>query len=250
MALQCVVTSFRRPKYLEPCLKSMKVPGVEIYVVDGGSDDETVDIIKRYADGYALLDDNPGADVLKNEGIRRFVTNEEFCITSDDFIYPEGWVDDLLDQWDKLKAGPGKSRNRIGFAMLASPTELVIERHTREVGDGRGQGFHYVDVEGLWCMPTSVAMVAGTMMNTALTLEAGGFPVYGKTGQGDIAISRIFRAMGYDVGYLRSPVLVHLGQDKASDYPDYTINFDEDDDIYQAKARAHDGKVKGPLLAR
>jgi glycosyltransferase involved in cell wall biosynthesis len=247
MSLQCVVTSYKRKKYLEPTLKSMKVSGVELYVVDGGSDDETVEIIRRYADGYVLMEDNPGADVLKNEGIRRFVTNEEFCITSDDFLYPEGWVDDLLGQWHKLKAVVGKSRNRIGFAMLACPTELVIERHTQEKGNGRGMGFHYTDFEGIWAMPTSVAMVAGTMMSTALTRAAGGFPVYGKTGQGDIAISRIFRKMGFDVGYLRSPVLVHLGQDKETDYPEYTANFDADDDIFQARARAHDPTVRGPL---
>ncbi len=93
-------------------------------------------------------------------------------------------------------------------------------------------------------MTTSVTMVAGTMMDRDAAQRVGNFPVYGKTGQGDIAISLRLKRLGFEVGYFRDPVLKHLGEGKASDYADYTADFDADDDVWQARARADDWRPR------
>lgn len=232
-----IVTSYQRPKYLEQCLASLQKfkEWIEIIVVDGGSDKYTIEIIRDMADESILLRNNPGADVLKNEGIAR-VQTPYFLIGSDDYTFPDGWFHTVRLQYQILNAAGLK------FVMMATPTELVIQRHTFEPGQGpskRGVGYHY-SVEpksGLEIMTTSVAMVAGTVMDTEATRAVGCFPVYGKTGQGDIAISKRFRKLGYEVGYFKDPVLVHLGQDKDVDYPEYSADFEADDSIYQQIAR-------------
>lgn len=240
MKQEIVVTSYRRLKYLKPSIGSIRAnsPEMRIIIADGGSNEETVDFIKANADEYVLLEGNPGADVLKNEGIGR-VTMSHFFITSDDYLYPPGWAETAWSQFELLNAGLAK-RGKQPCGMLACPTDLVIERHTQEPGHGRGCGMHYFDTFGIWYMPTSVAMVAGTIMNREGVLACEGFPVYGKSGQGDIAISRRLHRLGFEVGYLRTPVLNHLGENKAEDYPDYTKMFDDDDAIYQALARKDD----------
>ena len=244
--LQRIVTSYRRPKYLEPCLESMKAGGdVELYVVDGDQGGGgVIDAIKRYADDYRLIEGNPGADVLKNVGIRDFVTQPIFCITSDDFLYPAGWAELAVSNFMIANGATTTEAQvpalrRLRFAMLASPTEQVIARHTQPEGVGDGVGVHYQRINGIELMPTGISMVAGTIMHTEAVREVGGFPVYGKTGQGDIAISRAFRGRGFQVGYLRHPVIQHLGRFKGTDYPEYTADWNADDAVYQQLAREH-----------
>lgn len=232
-----IVTSYQRPKYLERCLASLQKfrDQLEIIVVDGGSDADTCTLIRDMGDVGVFLEGNPGADVLKNKGID-LVTTPLFLIGSDDYTFPDGWLAMVLTQYALL------NERGLKFPMMATPTELVIERHTVAKGEGpnkRGQGYHYHRdaPSGIEIMTTSVTMVAGTVMDTELTRAVGMFPVYGKTGQGDIAISKRFRSLGYEVGYLKSPVLVHLGQDKDTDYPEYSANFEADDAVYQQIAR-------------
>lgn len=254
-----IITSFDRPSYLAKTLESLrKTPGLDIYVVDGGSEDqgEIERICSEYANDWDMLPHNPGADVLKNHGIKNWMLNgcfdagqkvtpraPHFLCSSDDFLYPDGWLVEALSQWGRINVS-GRPHG-IKYAMMACPTELVIQRHTFEQGDGptgRGCGYHYRPAKGcpeVEIMTTSVSMVAGTILDTAAVIAAGGFPVYGRTGQGDIAISREFRAKQYEVGYFKSPVLVHLGQNKDEEYPDYSKAFELDDDVWQARARAH-----------
>jgi glycosyltransferase involved in cell wall biosynthesis len=220
----------------------MKKANIELCVVDGGECAESRAIARELADVVIELRNNPGADVLKNVGIEHFVTDDIFLISSDDFVYPDNWLGTLLDQWERVNSAG------LLYAMMASPTETVIARHTNPEGVGRGVGVHYKPGPGnTQIMTTSITMVAGTIMDTAACYYVGGFPVYGKTGQGDIAISRTLRKAGYEVGYFRDPVLVHLGEDKRDDYPDYSNEFAADDSIYQAKARKHDPLARGPL---
>lgn len=241
--LQCIVTSYKRPRYLAPCLESMRADGdIELYVVDGANGEGTLDIIREHADGYRLLEGNPGADVLKNEGIKHFVTGPVFVCTSDDFLYPRGWAQQVQEAYARL------NEKQLKFVMMASPTEEVIARHTQPEGVGDGVGVHYLrDQCGLDIMTTSISMVAGTIMSTVATAIVGGFPVYGKTGQGDIAISRCFRKHGWEVGYLRHPVIKHLGRFKGTDYPEYTADWNADDAIWQRAAREHNPRQRGPL---
>jgi|GEM_PF-5442346 len=230
---QCIVTSYQRPKYLEPCLDSMRQDDIELYVVDGGSDQQTRSIIERLADGWIFLEGNPGADVLKNAGIERFVTQSQFIIGSDDYLFPKGWSGLATEQYRALNA------NGLKYAMMACPTEQVIARHTQPEGLNGGAGIHYFRESrtGIEIMTTSCAMVAGTVMDADVVRRVGGFPVYGKSGQGDWAISKRIRRLGYEVGYLSEPVIVHLGQQKFEDYPEYSADFAADEAVWLKRAR-------------
>jgi glycosyltransferase involved in cell wall biosynthesis len=243
MALQCLITTYRRPKYLEQCLRSMRDQAgaaIELFVVSGDDDPETVAILEQLADRYRLIPDNPGADVLKNEGIADFITDPSFLISSDDFLYPANWVPTVLEQWERCNQ-PNRA-----FAMMASPSEEIVAFHA---APGFTGGTRYRPIRGLDLMPTGVSMCAGAMMDSELCDhvrralkrkgQAGPFPVYGVTGQGDIAIAKEFAALGFEVGYFRHPVLKHIGGQKGVDYPEYTADFAADDSVWQARARKH-----------
>jgi hypothetical protein len=261
MNIPVIVTSYKRPLYLEACLRSMRQSkGIEIIVVDGGDIDsntegpfapapDIADICSVYADYVLSVPGNPGADVLKNQGILRGVLKRGdalvppyFVVSSDDLQYPEGWFEELVDQWLTIRDA-GK-RTGVKYGMMACPTRMVIEHHTFEPGagpGGSGMGYHYQPAKGstLEIMTTSVSMVSGAMMDTAAVAAIGGFPVYGRSGQGDIAISKEFRARKFEVGYFKRPMLEHIGQTKHADYPAYSAAFDTDDAVWQQRAREH-----------
>ncbi len=213
--LQVIVTSYCRPLYLEPCLKSLRQDEVELYVVDGGSDRQTIDLIKAYASRYILLSGNPGADVLKNEGIKAFATNPEFMITSDDIQYPAGYSQKLMAQYEKLNQG----RRPPHWTFCACSLPHYVS-HPGEIHNG-------VNV-----LPTGTSQVLGAIIDTEVCRSVGHFPVYGKSGQGDWAFSKRLRDRGIQMCYFREPVVVHLGLNKLADYPEYSAEFRKDEDYW------------------
>ena len=70
--------------------------------------------------------------------------------------------------------------------------------------------------------------------------RVGGFPVYGKTGCGDVAISIRLRKLGYRVGYFMEPWCDHIGRSKPADYPEYSAEFRKDEDVWFYKAGRDD----------
>lgn len=240
MRHQCIVTSYRRLKYLRPCLESMALDSVDLYVVDGGGDAEiayfllwakTGGLVKDY---HITSEENPGADVLKNIGIENYVTQPQFIISSDDLIYPPGWATMLTGNYRKLNSGPDK------YTMCACSTEALIADygHKPEHADGNV----YRTVNGVRFMETGYSMVAGAVMDTEAVRRVGGFPVYGKTGCGDVAISKRLRTLGYKCGYFMSPVCDHIGRAKPIDYPEYSAAFKIDEDVWFWKAAKDEWK--------
>lgn len=224
MKTQVIVTSWQRPKYLLPTLHSLRQDNIELYVADGGSDEETIKIIREYADDFLVLPGNPGADVSKNEGIRRFVTNPYFIITSDDLLFEKGYSDLIVEQFTKLNS------ERLVYAMMACSTDHIIYHH--QAG--------FVPTEhGFRIMPVGTCMVSGAIMPTQLFHIIGGFPVYGKSGCGDHAISKVLRDLGYKLGFFEDIVCKHIGVNKAHDYADYTTDFRVDEDEAYPRSIQH-----------
>jgi len=55
--LSIITASFNQGEFIEECIKSIKnqtYPYIEHIIMDGGSTDSTVDIIKKYAGTYNL----------------------------------------------------------------------------------------------------------------------------------------------------------------------------------------------------
>ena len=218
----------------------MKLDAVDLYVVDGGGDAEIAYYLLwaktagMIADYHITSEVNPGADVLKNIGIEQYVTQPQFIISSDDLVYPPGWATLLMDNYHRLNSGPGK------YTMCACSTEEIHFDHKNipEIADGNA----YRSINGVMFMEVGFSMVAGAVMDTAAVKRVGGFPVYGKSGAGDVAISRRLKQLGYMLGYFREPICKHIGKDKVIDYQEYSAAFRIDEDEWFWKAAKDEWK--------
>lgn len=210
--MQVLVTSFRRLKYLKACLASLRQDSIQLFVVDGGSDTETLEYISQVADRALFLRDNPGADVLKTEGIKNFVTEPEFILSSDDLVFPKGYSQLIYQQYQHL--------NREGLRWSFCACNLpYIERKVR-----------WGVVDGIELREEKILQVAGAIIDTELCRSVGYFPTqYGVSGQGDRAFSKRLRDRGIRMCYFRRPLIQHIGENKAQDYPEYTKDFDRDE---------------------
>lgn len=221
--------------YLRKCVESLKQDAdVRVCVADGGSDNTTVEWIKANADAWILFKDNPGADWLKTEGIKFFVTDREFVITSDDIVFPLGWSKTLLDNYLKLNNNPD---NPV-FTFCAcnyGPAERVGVQHRS-----------WQIINGVECLPTSTSQVLGAIMNRKICERVGYFPNYGQSGQGDWTMNHRLGKIGVQRCYFRTPMVIHIGDHKFEDFPEYSRDFRVDEDTWQGHAKNDDGVVYVP----
>jgi glycosyltransferase involved in cell wall biosynthesis len=93
MRFSIVTPSFNQGAYLEYCLRSIldqEYPQLEYFVMDGGSSDGSVDIIRRYADRLTYWRSQPDGghmDALQ-EGFRRSTGEVMGWLNSDDILAP------------------------------------------------------------------------------------------------------------------------------------------------------------------
>jgi len=85
-------------------------------------------------------------------------------------------------------------------------------------------------VDGIELRQEGVLQVAGAIIDTEVCRQVGYFPTqYGKSGQGDRAFSKRLRDIGVKMCYFRCPIVQHIGENKAVDYPEYTTEFNLDE---------------------
>ena len=129
-----VTPSYNQGKYLEQTIRSVLdqgYPNLEYMVVDGGSNDESVSIIEKYADRLAwwVSEKDRGQSHAINKGLARATGDVFAYLNSDDFLYP-GALDAVA------KAFQGGSAWVIGWVMMIEPDggELpqLPERMSRE----------------------------------------------------------------------------------------------------------------------
>jgi len=98
-AISVVVPSFNQGEYIEETLSSIIgqcYPNLELIVMDGGSSDNTVEIIEKYAEHihyWQSKKDNGQADAI-NQGMR-LSTGEVLCWLNSDDMYMPGTLLDI-----------------------------------------------------------------------------------------------------------------------------------------------------------
>lgn len=90
--ISLVTPSFNQAKFIEQTIKSILdqgYPNLEYIVIDGGSTDGTVDILKRYADRLQWVSEPDGgqSDGI-NKGLRRATGDIVGYVNSDDLLLP------------------------------------------------------------------------------------------------------------------------------------------------------------------
>lgn len=102
-----VVPSYNQGRFLDAALSSIfeqEIP-VEVFVLDGGSTDNSVDVIKswaKYLAGWRSSPDNGQAWAI-NEGIKKGTAPYVCWLNSDDFFLPDG----LRSLLDVMASSPG-----------------------------------------------------------------------------------------------------------------------------------------------
>jgi glycosyltransferase involved in cell wall biosynthesis len=95
-ALSIIVPSFNQGAYLEECLLSIisqHYPKIEIIIIDGGSTDNSTDVIEKYAEhiAYWVSEHDRGQSHAINKGIERATGEWIAWMNTDDCYYPHAF---------------------------------------------------------------------------------------------------------------------------------------------------------------
>ena len=99
-----VIPAYNEESYIESCLNSLVNQTLdrrdyEIVVVDGGSEDKTVDIAREYADNV-IIQHSKGVGGARNDGVE-VSSGEIVAMTDADIILPCNWLERI---WNDFQA--------------------------------------------------------------------------------------------------------------------------------------------------
>jgi Glycosyl transferase family 2 len=91
--ISVVTPSFNQGRFLEQCITSIleqDYPDLEYIVIDGGSSDESVEVLRRYERHFAFWVSEPdkGQSDALNKGFRRATGDLAVWLNADDFFLP------------------------------------------------------------------------------------------------------------------------------------------------------------------
>lgn len=89
--ISIVTPSFNSAKFIEDCIKSVlnqNYPNFEHIIIDGGSTDGTIEILKKYTHLKWISEPDEGQSDALNKGIRMASADWVLWLNSDDYILP------------------------------------------------------------------------------------------------------------------------------------------------------------------
>src|ERR1044071_10153093 len=108
--ISIVTTSFNQAEWLEQCMRSVldqNYPELEYIVIDGGSTDGSVDIIRKYADRltYWISEKDNGMYDGLQKGLSRSTGEIMAWINSDDLFHPGSFmtVTEIFSHYEQVK---------------------------------------------------------------------------------------------------------------------------------------------------
>ena len=109
MKVSVITPVYNNKSYIRSCLESVAAqtwPDIEHIVIDGGSTDGTVDIIKRYRDAIAYWVSEPDRGIYDamNKGLRRATGSIVGILNSDDFYAGQFVIQNVADAFKATRA--------------------------------------------------------------------------------------------------------------------------------------------------
>lgn len=129
-SLSIIIPSYNQSEYLEQTLLSIKeqnYPDIELIVIDGGSTDRSVELIKRYSDyiSYWVSEPDEGQVDAINKGLKR-ATGEWVAWQNSDDIYLPGAFSSFVE---KLVACPRADVITGNISLIDSTGHVIREVH-------------------------------------------------------------------------------------------------------------------------
>ncbi len=132
MKTSIIVPSFNQGRFLEEMIRSAGAPGVELIVIDGGSTDETMNVIAKYESriAYWLHEPDRGQADAINKGLRKATGDVVTWFSADD-VYVDGIFAALEEAWRgnprAIYAAPVANFYARGRQTLTRPRGLSLE---------------------------------------------------------------------------------------------------------------------------
>jgi glycosyltransferase involved in cell wall biosynthesis len=126
--ISVVIPSFNQRQFLEPAIRSVLLqgyPDIELIVMDGGSTDGSVDILRKYEQWFAywVSEWDAGQSNAVNKGIDKSTGEMLFWLNSDDLAMP-----DAFGKAARAFKGPSRPRLVVGDAAEVDEAGNVTER--------------------------------------------------------------------------------------------------------------------------
>ncbi len=157
-----VTPSYNQAEFLEATLRSVLLqgyPNLEYIVIDGGSQDGSVEILQRYAPWLAYWTSEPdrGQSHAINKGFARSTGEIQAWLNSDDTYYPGALArvartmatrpcDILIGAMDKVEVGPGYER----LVKTSTPDQGTPLHPIAIFANGRRADFHFIQPPMFW----------------------------------------------------------------------------------------------------
>jgi glycosyltransferase involved in cell wall biosynthesis len=109
--ISIVIPSYNQGRFLDQTIKSVldqNYSPLEIFIIDGGSTDNTIDVIRKYESGltgWVMEKDNGQSDAI-NKGFKKCTGEIVTWLCSDD-LYTPGALQKVADAFQKLPADTG-----------------------------------------------------------------------------------------------------------------------------------------------
>lgn len=168
--ISIIVPSYNQGKYLEETLLSIinqKYFNLELFVIDGGSTDNSVDIIKKYSDqiNWWVSEKDNGQSHAINKGLQRATGHIITWINSDDMLIP-GALQKVVTHFLKQPEDVGlihggtimfnnnKQKNEWGYhpaclernlagMAFSQPAAFFLKKYIDIIGSGVNEQLHY-----------------------------------------------------------------------------------------------------------
>lgn len=150
--ISIVTPSYNQGRYIEETIESVllqKYPNLEYVIVDGGSTDSSVDIIKRYANQLTwwVSESDDGQYAAINKGFSRTTGEIMLWLNSDDMLTPGSlWVlAEVFGRFYEVEwvSGIPFYWNKEASAIQVLP-QLPFNRTLMRLGGYEGRGVHWV----------------------------------------------------------------------------------------------------------